>query len=173
MGEITEGLKQNRAAVEELLVACGRVAPVWTAPRAPGKWSPAQEVEHVACALEQSANVIAGRPSDFPTIPAIFRPLLRGFFFNKIVKNGRFPGGFKTNKPLNPATAPRVAPATPAAARPRLEGALEQLEQAARGKGTGETRVNTTSFGWVTLYDYVVFQAIHTRHHCRLLPAGS
>ena len=37
------------------------------APRAPGKWSPSQIIEHVARSLEESANMAAGRPSKFPS----------------------------------------------------------------------------------------------------------
>ncbi len=167
MDDTAAALRQNREAVGELLAAAERVSGVWTAPRAAGKWSPAQLVEHVACALEQSAHVIAGRPSNFPRIPALFRPLLRGFFFNKVLKNERFPAGLKTNRPLDPT----AGPASPAAAKVRLEAALGQLDQAAGGRGRGEEGVDSTVFGRVTLSDYLRFQAIHTRHHGRqLLP---
>ncbi len=165
MGDLAEVLQQNRVAVEELLAASERVSTTWTTPRAPGKWSPAQVVEHVACALEQSAHVIAGRPADFPRIPRLLRPLLRVFFFDKILRNGSFPGGLKTNRPLDPASGP----ATPDEARGRVERALQQLEQAAQDRGANAGRLDSTVFGRVTLEDYVRFQAIHTRHHRRQL----
>ncbi len=166
MADVAEALRQNRAAVDELLAAAEGAHAVWAQPRAPGKWSPAQLVEHVARALEQSAHMIAGQPSDFPTFPRLLRPVLRGIFFNKVLKSGRFPGGARTNKALDPATGP----ATPADARIRLQAALGRLEQAARSRGAGEQRVNSTIFGWVPLHDYVTFQALHTRHHRGQLP---
>lgn len=166
MADVAEALRQNRAAVGELLAAAEGAHAVWAQPRAPGKWSPAQLVEHVARALEQSGRAIAGQPTDFPKFPGFLRPLLRGFFFNKVLKSGRFPGGARTNKAFDPATGP----ATPADARVRVEAALGKLEQAARARGDGEQRVNSTVFGWVTLHDYVMFQAVHTRHHRRQLP---
>jgi len=168
MNDLAEALRQNRAAVAELLAAAEGAHAEWAQPPAPGKWSPAQLVEHVARALEQSGRVIAGQPSDFPTFPRLVRPVLRGIFFNKVLKRGRFPGGARTNTALDPATGP----ATPAEARVRLEAALGTLEQAARSRGAGEQRANSTIFGWVPLPDYVMFQAIHTRHHCRRLPAA-
>lgn len=169
MSDLRVVLQQNREAVDELLAAAQRVSPVWTTPRAPGKWSPAQVVEHVACALEQSANVIAGRPSTFPRIPRLVRPLLRRFFFDRILRDERFPGGLKTNRPLDPT----AGPVSPAAARERLEAALAQLEQAAGAMGQGEQPLDSTVFGRVTLGDYLRFQAIHTRHHSRqLVPPG-
>lgn len=169
MSDLREVLRQNHEAVDELLTAAQRVSPVWTTPRAPGKWSPAQVVEHVACALEQSANVVAGRPSTFPSIPRLVRPLLRGMFFRRILRNERFPGGLRTNRPLDPASGP----ASPAAAKERLAAALAQLEQAARAQGHGEQQLDSGVFGRVTLGDYLRFQAIHTRHHGRqLVPPG-
>ncbi len=165
MSDLTTVLRQNREAVDEMLAATQRVSTVWTTPRAAGKWSPAQLVEHVACALEQSAHVVAGRPSDFPRIPRLFRPLLRGFFFDKVLRNERFPGGLTTNRPLDPA----AGPASPAAAKVRLEAALGQLVQAAGARNREAGPLTSTVFGRVTLSDYLRFQAIHTRHHSRQL----
>jgi hypothetical protein len=98
-------------------------------------------------------SVIAGQPSDFPTFPRLLRPVLRGIFFNKVLKGGRFPGGARTNKALDSATGP----ATPAEARIRLEDALGTLEQAARSRGAGEQRVNSTSLA-ARLPDYPCFR---------------
>lgn len=165
MVDLSAVIQENHAAVEDLLGAAQRVSSAWTTPRAPGKWSPAQVVEHVACALEQSAHVVAGRPSGFPRIPRLLRPLLRMFFFDKILRNESFPGGLRTNRPLDPASGP----VTPAEARGRVHGALQQLEQAARARGSEAGRLDSTVFGRVTLEDYLRFQAIHTRHHSRQL----
>jgi len=88
MADVAEALAGNRAAVDELVSGAERAAGVWTTPRAPGKWSPSQVVEHVARALEESANVVAGVPSKFPTFPAFLRPLARGLFFNRVLRTG-------------------------------------------------------------------------------------
>src|SRR4026209_2461289 len=71
------------AAVAELSAAAERAGAVWTKPRAPGKWSPSQVVEHVARIMEESANVAAGRPSKFPTIPFFLRPIVRVIVFKR------------------------------------------------------------------------------------------
>ena len=63
MADVNDVLAANRAAVIDLVAAAERSAATWTTPRAPGKWSPSQVVEHVARGLEEAANVVSGAPS--------------------------------------------------------------------------------------------------------------
>ena len=90
MADVNGVLADNRAAVIDLVAAAERSAATWATPRAPGKWSPSQVVEHVAGGLDEGANVVSGAPS-IPMPPAFLRPLLRLFFFNRILKKGAFP----------------------------------------------------------------------------------
>ena len=166
MADVAKALEGNRAAVNELIAAAERSAAVWTTPRAPGKWSPSQVVEHVARALEESANVVAGAPSKFPTFPAIFRPLVRGLFFNRVLKTGAFPKA-KTNAPFDPLDGP----ATPDAARRRLESALGAFDRECRACAAKGASVASSIFGSVTVADYARFQEFHTRHHTGQMPA--
>ena len=53
MADVNDVLAANRAAVLDLVAAAERSAATWTTPRAPGKWSPSQVVEHVAGGLEE------------------------------------------------------------------------------------------------------------------------
>src|SRR5256714_13233931 len=48
MVRIDTVVEGNRAAVNDLVAAAQARADSWTTPRAPGKWSPSQLVEHVA-----------------------------------------------------------------------------------------------------------------------------
>jgi hypothetical protein len=96
MADLNDVLADNRGAVLDLAAAAERSAATWTTPRAPGKWSPSQVVEHVAGGLEEAANTVSGAPSpSIPMPPAFLRPLLRLLFFNRILKKGVFPKGFK------------------------------------------------------------------------------
>ena len=61
MPDISAALSDNHAAVDDLIAAANRSESVWTTPRASGKWSPQQVVEHVALSLEESGNVVAWR----------------------------------------------------------------------------------------------------------------
>ncbi len=166
MVDVSTVLAATRSAIDDLIAAAERSGSAWTTPRAPGKWSPSQVVEHVALALEESAHVVAGVPSKFPTFPAFVRPLVRGVFFNRILKKGSFPSA-KTNKAFDPASGP----ATPAEARARLEGALAEFDRACRARAANGERITSTLFGSVPLADYVRFQELHTRHHTKQIPA--
>jgi hypothetical protein len=118
MADVNDVLAANRAVVIDLVAATERSAATWTTPRAPGKWSPSQVVEHVAGGLEEAANVVSGAPS-IPMPPAFLRPLAR-LYFNRILKKGVFPKGWK-------AANPTSGPATPAQARVRLGRGARQV----------------------------------------------
>jgi DinB superfamily len=167
MADVVEALDGNRVAVNELIAAGERAAGAWTTPRAPGKWSPSQVVEHVARSLEESANVVAGVPSKFPTFPAFVRPLVRGLFFNRVLKTGAFPKA-KTNGPFDPVEGP----ASTAAGRTRLEGALAVFDRECRSRAATGATVASSIFGNVTVADYAKFQEYHTRHHVRQIQTG-
>ncbi len=161
MPDISAALSDNHTAVDEMIAAGERSESVWTTPRAPGKWSPQQVVEHVALSLEESGNVVAGVPSKFPSLPRLARPLVR-LVFRWILKRQAFPKG-KTPKPFDPA----AGPATPAEARVRLKGAEATFDQECRTCATDRSDVESTVFGTIPLEDYVKFQALHVRHHIK------
>ena len=167
MADLNEVLAADRAAVLDLVAAAERSAATWTTPRAPGKWSPSQVVEHVAGGLEEAANIVAGAPS-IPMPPAFLRLLARLFFY-RILKKGAFPKGLKANKALNPVSGP----ATPAEARVRLEGAFARFDQECRRRVASGQHVVSTGFGKVSLEDLVRFDTIHTRHHCKQMPGAT
>jgi DinB superfamily len=167
MADVNDALADNRDAVIDLVAAAERSAATWTTPRAPGKWSPSQVVEHVAGGLEEAANVVAGVPS-IPMAPAFLRPLAT-LFFNRILKKGVFPNGWKANKAFDPTTGP----ATPAQARVRLEGVLARFDQECRRRAASGQHVVSTGFGTVSVEDYVRFNAPHTRHRCKQMPGAT
>src|SRR2546422_10609082 len=132
MADVGTVLAGNRAAVDDLIAAADRTGAAWTTPRAPGKWSPSQVVEHVARSLDESANVVSGAPSKFPTLPFFLRPVVRAFLFNRVLRTNAFPKA-KTNKAMNPASGP----ATPAEGRARLESALARFDRECRACASG------------------------------------
>jgi hypothetical protein len=167
MADLNDVLAANRAAVIELVAAAERSAATWTTPRAPGKWSPSQVVEHIARGLEEASNVVSGAPS-IPMPPALLRPLARLFFY-RILKKDAFPKGFKAHKAMNPTSGP----ATPAEARVQLEGAFARFDQECRRRAASGQHVVSTGFGTVSIEDFVRFSAIHTRHHCKQMPGAT
>lgn len=160
MADITTSLAASKEAIDQLIVAGETTGPAWAAPRAPGKWSPSQIIEHVSRALEESANVASGRPSKFPKLPAILHPVVRGLLFKRVLKKAGFPKA-KTNKAMDPESGP----ATPAEGRVRLEQAHKKFDEACRELASRGGSMGTTVFGTVGVEDYVRFMELHTRHH--------
>jgi len=168
MAGVAEAMQQNRQAADALCAAADGASEVWEVPRARGKWSPSQVVEHVSRALEQSTRELRGEPSLFPTFPPLLQPVMRGLFFNWIVRRGAFPRGTRTNKAMDPERGA----STPAEARARIHEAIHDLDQAVKTRAGGFGPVHSGAFGAVPLSDYLMFQAIHTRHHTRQVPSA-
>ena len=166
MADVHDVLQANRAAVNELIAAAERCGTAWSTPCAPGKWSPSQIVEHVARSLEESANVVSGAPSKLPTLPFFLRPVVKLLLFNRVLRRKAFPKA-RTNRAMNPASGP----ATPAEARARLEEALAKFDRECRACASGGRTIASAAFGTVSVDDYATFIELHTRHHCRQMPA--
>jgi len=152
-------LIELRAAVAAFLATSDGSGAEWNAPRAPGKWSPSQVLEHVALIMEESANVVAGARSKFPTIPRALRPVARLLVFKRILRRG----AFLRMKAIE-AFKPPVG-ATPAAGRVRVERALARFDESSRARAAAGGKVASTIFGPVSVSDFVRFQELHVRHH--------
>jgi len=168
MSDLDSVLAANRAAVEDLVLTAEAAHANWTTPRAPGKWSPQQVVEHVAISLEEGGNVVAGRPTKLPTLPSFLRPVAR-VLFRRTLNSGHFPRA-KTPKRMDPELSALSGPASPAEARARLEKGLAAFEKACREKATAGGPVESGAFGQVALVDYARFTELHTRHHAKQIP---
>ena len=163
MARIDIELTASREASERLLATAEALAPVWLTPRAPGKWSPSQIVEHVARSYDGAVQMAEGLPSAFPRLPVVIHPFLR-VVFRRLIRNGSFPNG-RTTKAMNPL----AGPPTPAEGRARLAAAHERFEAACRALAARGAPMRTTMFGAVPVEDFVRFLEIHTRHHGRQL----
>ena len=165
MPELNDALATLHTAATAFLEAVDGAEQVWTVPRAPGKWSPAQVTEHVARILDESSNVAAGTPSRFPTIPALLRPLVRVLMFDRILRKRSF-SNMKAIGPFIPATGS----ATSLEGRRRLDGALVRYDQALRARAASGQPVVSSMFGAVTPADFAIFQELHIRHHLLQMP---
>ncbi len=165
MARIANELGAHRVAVDELIRAATSCGENWDVPAAPGKWSPAQIVEHVARALEEGAKDLSGESSRLPKLPRPVRFLARQLHFRRVVRTGRFPRS-KTNAEMDP----EAGPPTPDAARERLERAWEAYERSATALSVSGDTATSGIFGTVTLADAVRFSELHTRHHTAQMP---
>ncbi len=161
-------LAGDRAAVAALLAAAVATGALWNVPRAPGKWSPSQTVEHVTRIMDESAKVAEGVPSKFPNLPFFLKPLVRIFFLTGTLERNAFPDKSKTIKELDPESGS----ATPADARVKLEAVLARFEQAIRARASSGQRVKSSLFGAVTAEKFAKFQELHVRHHLEQMPGG-
>jgi hypothetical protein len=165
MLDLNTSLAGTRGAATALLAASDGAGASWTKPRAPGKWSPSQVVEHVAIIMDESTNVVTGAPSKFPKLPTFFRPILRIVFFHRTLRKNAFP----TMKAIA-AMSPASGSATPAEARVRLEGALTRFDRACRARAASGQDVKSTIFGSVPVAEFARFQELHIQHHRLQMP---
>ena len=166
MTDISTALNASNEAIQQLLLAGERTRTAWTSPRAPGKWSPSQIVEHVARTLEESANMAAGRPSEFPKLPAVVHPIARlllKWLLRKACSRRR-----RRTRHLIPRAGLRRLPR----GRMRLETAHQKFDEACRQTASHGERMRTTNFGAVPVEDYVRFMELHTRHHGKQIAGG-
>ncbi|TFH66508.1 MAG: DUF1569 domain-containing protein [Gemmatimonadales bacterium] len=168
MADLDAVLGDNRKALDDLIGAAEGSGSTWNTPRAPGKWSPSQVVEHVALVLEESGKIVAGTPSKLGGLPSFLRPVIRVLFFNSMVKKGKF-----SNSRTSKAFEPESGPASPADARGRLDGAFAKFDKACRARAAIDQSLMHPIFGTISVVDYGRFQALHTRHHCKQIPGAS
>jgi hypothetical protein len=165
MPDIDLPLAAVHDAVAQLGLAAERAGVAWTVPRAPGKWSPSQVVEHVARIMEESAKVAFGAPSKFPAINVLLRPIVRILVFKRTL----WRNAFLKMKAID-AFVPIAGSATPAEGRVRLQDALSWFDQACRARMARDEDVASTMFGAVSVADFARFQELHVRNHLLQMP---
>jgi uncharacterized damage-inducible protein DinB len=154
-------LPLNRQAVAAILERARAIpADKWTVPRAPGKWSPAQVIEHVTKSYEGHRQMAQG--AELPAAaPWLMQWAARTFFLPRMFKLGDFPGKSQLKSP--PFILPSDVPAPASELLPRLEAAASGLEQdLARA---GDRKVKHPFFGPLTAGEMLNFVVVHTNHH--------
>src|ERR1700719_4216899 len=88
--DLQDAIIADRQAVAAFVAAARSVSPAqWTAPRAPGKWSPGQVTEHVALAYEQNRRMLLGTFTG-PAQPRFKQMLGRWLFLPRMFQRGNF-----------------------------------------------------------------------------------
>jgi hypothetical protein len=167
MAEIEDVIAENRKATEQFLTTARNVPTgKWEQPVAPGKWSPAQIVDHIAVTTEVALKAINGDPS-MGSFPKFLRFIPRKLGFDPTIKKGRFP-----EKQRGPAVfAPSTGQPSYEASVEKLHRAIAALETNVQGRmAKGEYAFEHSFFGRVSIPDYIRFGTLHTQHHERQLP---
>jgi hypothetical protein len=167
MSALDDAIAANREAAKKFVSTARTVAKEkWAAPIAPGKWSPAQIVEHVAISTEVALKAIKGDKT-VGSFPRLFRAVPRAMVFNPTLKKGAFPKGMK-----GPAIfAPSKEHVSLDASAARIERAVANLEAHVRDLAkAGKDAFDHGFFGRLKVADYVRFNGLHTNHHEKQLP---
>lgn len=160
-------LRSHRAAVADFASAAASVSPeAWTRPRAEGKWSPAEVVEHLALSYAALLGELEGK-TPLRVHPPLWRQwLLRLVFLPRLIAGKPFPAGIKAPREIRPAAAGSQKDAVE---RFRdLAGRFEEAADAARVERP-KLRLTHPFFGALPLARMVGLSAAHTRHHQRQL----
>ena len=166
----TAAREAHQRALDELARSALAVPPDrWLAPRAPGKWSPAQETLHVARSYEAALDEIDGGQPMRPRVTPMRARLLRWFYLPRLLQSGHFP---PVAAPVEIRPNEVEAEFCEAAAlvervRERARTCEEALEVAARGGG--RVRLSHPYFGPLRPLAALRLLTVHTAHHARRL----
>ena len=162
-------LAEHRAAVEAFARKAAAVAAErWDAPRAPGKWSPAQQVKHVATVYEIFTRELRGGAGARLRGGPLQRRISRSIARPLVLATGRIPGGVTAPREVRPPEHP----GDQRALVDELWARVAELEAAVTDAWSRPEppRVTHPYFGELTLAEGMRFCAIHTRHHAGFLP---
>ncbi len=159
---------RHRRSVEEFLARAQRVPPsLWEAPRAEGKWSPAQVAEHLRLTYETVAREAVGGPGLRVRTSWWLRLFLRFRYLRRILDDGAIPTGARAPRELMPGPGPFEREALLAG----LAAAVQRAEMAFVGDHA--TRGFTHHvFGRMEASEALRFATVHNQHHTRQLLAG-
>ena len=165
-------LEAHDAAVTALIEAATAIpAERWTLPRAPGKWSPAEIVEHLCRAYETLQAELAGAPGMALRTRAWQRFLLRWTVRPRLLAGAAFPRGV----PAPRETRPLDVQADPAAGIERFTRCAHAFRDAAEEASLSRpgARLTHAYFGAMPLEEAIRFSAVHARHHTGQLVTGA
>jgi len=134
----------------------------------PGKWTPAQIVEHLALALEMSATTFAARRAKEPMARrgTTLREKIGKVFTFGI---GRFPPGLRAPERTTPP--PRVDGHAAEAHFRAAVAAWEAVERDLLPARRNDLFVKHPRLGDLTLEEWARFHDVHARHHARQIRA--
>lgn len=157
----------HQASLDRFVAAARRVPGAqWETPLAPGKWTPAQQVEHIRLVYEVLGNELGGGPGLAIRTRWWQRLLLRLKVLPGILNHGRIPARAPAPREARPGPGPFPQDAVIAATLAAAATMQQHLEAARHRPGAGVTH---HIFGRLSLAEVIRFGAVHNDHHTRQL----
>jgi hypothetical protein len=165
-----EAVRQlHAAAVEDFAAAAQRIpAAAWLVPRAEGKWSPAEIVEHLNTTYAVVLDELAGGPGMKIRTKWWQRLLLYPTIRRRILTGRGFPPGARAPREVRPATVPADQRGAIAAFRELARKFDEAIADAV--SGGRRVRITHAYFGRSSAMTGMLFAARHIEHHRAQLP---
>lgn len=168
-GTLAPLLADHRAAVEEFFHRAAQVTSArWDTPRADGKWSPAQEVKHVALAYDAFTGELDGSGQMRLVGTPLKRLLWRAIGLTSVLWLKKLPRGARAPREIRPPEGPHDQHELLAELRESTEK-FEQVFRETWERNAAKT-VNHPYFGALDLVDSIRMVTVHTRHHAAVLP---
>lgn len=143
---------------------------LWLLPRAEGKWSCAEIVEHVTLGFEVMAGELRGGPGMAMRLRGLKRLVARHLYGRRIMRGGGLPTGARAPRETRPAEH-RVDRTT---ALVRLRASADELmgeiERALAERPA--VTVQHAYFGRLSLREGAMLSMQHVRHHRAQMEAG-
>jgi hypothetical protein len=155
-------------AAAELVASAERIpAERWTLPRAEGKWSPAEIVEHLTLAYDIILRELGGGPGMMVRTKLWQRIMLRFTLIPKLLRGEGFPAGARAPRETRPQSANPDQKSAVAGFRDRA--ARLDAEVAAAIATGRRIRLTHAYFGTAGLGEAMLLCARHVQHHQKQL----
>lgn len=162
-------LDDHAASVSEFAARAGRVSESrWLAPRAEGKWTPAQETRHLILGYEAFLKDARGAGKMQLRGTPLKRRIWRWFGLGAILWRKRIPVAARAPR----ESRPEWEPAPPAELLPLLRARADEFVSAVTHLQKHEPSRTFTHpyFGEIGIEETLRLVAVHNRHHAAFLP---
>src|SRR5260221_5134706 len=158
-------VSEHETAIEACIAAARRVAADrWGQPLADGKWSPAQQLEHVGLSYQMVYDALNGKPPR-ARLGRLKQFFLRTFLLPKILRTDNFGEGVPAPRESRPVNPEVDRTALEELLRTRAATCLEAVLAADRG-----ARAQHPYSGPLPLLSMLRLGTSHTRNHPEILP---
>ncbi len=164
-------MKYHKSAVEDFIRHAGIVPDeLWNTPRAPGKWTPSQEVGHLILTYRGYVAEIRRGPEVTPETYLPPREVYRVKILPRVLKGNWFPTGATSPDYVNPDDGNYERTEQLTGLRKwvsEFENAIREIENE-----NSSRQVRHPYFGSLTLVELLRVLAEHTRHHQKKMPVN-